>query len=204
MRLTFTRDAAYAVLVCMNVLYLYHHQGQAKQVALVGGCLLDLGHGVQPKDYDLMVPCGKNWDRTACFQQMQDMSAQLSVLGYSSCVYQAYEQCVSDYDEHLYGGMQVTVAGVSVDILFYKADNVKHGLSMFDCTMNQLSMPAKLLRPALRMAPGDLWTVHLPASDRKDHYLLRKLTPERTRHIFNKAQKYGLTLHQPIRAEDLI
>ncbi|UJH95793.1 nucleotidyltransferase [Pantoea phage Nifs112] len=58
---------------------------------LAGGCIRDFLFHTEPKDYDFVIPCKPSWGKGEVFAIMSRISGQLSLLGYSSAVYAAYE-----------------------------------------------------------------------------------------------------------------
>lgn len=111
------------------------------EVALCGGAVRDLARGFKPKDLDIVVACGESCTAEV-FDWMSKISSVLSQLNTASEVFLAYtddpDNCDSDFDEKLYGGLKIKHPLIEVDVLFSRKPNINEAVQDFDCSLNKV------------------------------------------------------------------
>ncbi|QPP19746.1 hypothetical protein [Vibrio phage vB_VpP_DE17] len=127
------------------------------EVAVAGGAVRDMARGFKPKDLDIVVAVGSESCTAEVFNWMTQMSMTLSMLDIASEVFLAYtddeENCDSDFDEKLYGGIKIKHPVIEIDVLFSRKPNMNEAVADFDCDLN------KVWTDDMRFVKGNLYTI---------------------------------------------
>lgn len=111
---------------------------------LAGGCVRDVLHGKEPKDFDAVLCLGTN-DYAHAFGIVSDISASLSFMGWKSCCYVAYgintgtEIPVGAFEETFLACMKTTSPeGHDIDLLFSRKPHIADHCVLHDCNVNMV------------------------------------------------------------------
>lgn len=126
------------------------------EVAVAGGAVRDMARGFKPKDLDIVVACGDSCTAQV-FDWMSKMSSQLSQVNIASEVFLAYtddpDNCDSDFDEKLYGGIKIKHPVIEIDVLFSRKPSMNEAVADFDCELN------RVWTDDMRFIKGHLYTI---------------------------------------------
>lgn len=126
------------------------------EVAVAGGAVRDMARGFKPKDLDIVVACGDSCTAQV-FDWMSKMSSQLSQVNIASEVFLAYtddpDNCDSDFDEKLYGGIKIKHPVIEIDVLFSRKPSMNEAVADFDCELN------RVWTDDMRFVKGRLYTI---------------------------------------------
>ncbi|UTQ72382.1 transferase activity protein [Vibrio phage vB_VpP_AC2] len=126
------------------------------EVAVAGGAVRDMARGFKPKDLDIVVACGDSCTAQV-FDWMSKMSSQLSQVNIASEVFLAYtddpDNCDSDFDEKLYGGIKIKHPVIEIDVLFSRKPSINEAVADFDCELN------RVWTDDMRFVKGRLYTI---------------------------------------------
>ncbi|UPT53638.1 hypothetical protein [Vibrio phage F23s2] len=126
------------------------------EVAVAGGAVRDMARGFKPKDLDIVVACGDSCTAQV-FDWMSKMSSQLSQVNIASEVFLAYtddpDNCDSDFDEKLYGGIKIKHPVIEIDVLFNRKPSMNEAVADFDCELN------RVWTDDMRFIKGHLYTI---------------------------------------------
>ncbi|USL89758.1 hypothetical protein [Vibrio phage vB_VpaP_C2] len=127
------------------------------EVAVAGGAVRDMARGFKPKDLDIVVAVGSESCTAEVFNWMTQMSVTLSQLDIASEVFLAYtddeDNCDSDFDEKLYGGIKIKHPVIEIDVLFSRKPSMNEAVADFDCELN------KVWTDDMRFVKGNLYTI---------------------------------------------
>lgn len=129
----------------------------SNDVRFAGGAARDLLDGVEPKDYDLIIPrCSFNravYDGEMCRDEATDtlnglLSDLTTALG-DDVIVQGFSPSMSepggDFDDRILAAGSVSWRGVTVDILLSSADTLLAALDGFDSDINQAAVMGSLV-----------------------------------------------------------
>lgn len=126
------------------------------EVAVAGGAVRDMARGFKPKDLDIVVACGDSCTAQV-FDWMSKMSSLLSQVNIASEVFLAYtddpDNCDSDFDEKLYGGIKIKHPVIEIDVLFSRKPSMNEAVADFDCELN------RVWTDDMRFIKGHLYTI---------------------------------------------
>ncbi|ACP44087.1 hypothetical protein VPP93_gp16 [Vibrio phage VP93] len=126
------------------------------EVAVAGGAVRDMARGFKPKDLDIVVACGDSCTAQV-FDWMSKMSNLLSQVNIASEVFLAYtddpDNCDSDFDEKLYGGIKIKHPVIEIDVLFSRKPSMNEAVADFDCELN------RVWTDDMRFIKGRLYTI---------------------------------------------
>ncbi|AWH15426.1 hypothetical protein [Aeromonas phage 25AhydR2PP] len=116
-------------------------------VAFAGGAARDMLDGVEPKDFDLIIPrrafnrptYDGAMEQAEAFDHMKDLMEDVC-RAFPDCsveVYQAYDQSSGDFDERLLCAGSIHWNGIQVDVLFSTAETLLEAIEGFDSDINQ-------------------------------------------------------------------
>lgn len=128
------------------------------EVAVAGGAVRDMARGFKPKDLDIVVACGDSCTAQV-FDWMSKMSSLLSQVNIASEVFLAYtddpDNCDSDFDEKLYGGIKIKHPVIEIDVLFSRKPTMREAVEDFDCIIN------KVWTDDMRLVRGHIYTIDM-------------------------------------------
>lgn len=118
-------------------------QVTGEEFYLAGGCVRDTLYGVEPKDYDAILPCGAMIYEEA-FELTEDIARVFWSLGWKVEVYQSYGRIDgADVNPTSFQAMFLSCIKVSnkhctIDLLISKEDNIEDHVLRHDCNMNMV------------------------------------------------------------------
>ncbi len=110
---------------------------------IAGGAVVDSLYGVEPKDYDLVLPLGFASDAEV-HQCIESFSEAFSRLGFSTKVYQSYgtnmgeEINDTEFQAMFYSCMKVQMGNWQLDLLISKHHDIISHVKHHDCNMNMV------------------------------------------------------------------
>ncbi|AZF94075.1 nucleotidyltransferase [Pectobacterium phage Clickz] len=153
---------------------------------LAGGCVRDVLHGKEPKDFDAVLCLGTD-DYAYAFAMVTDISAALSFMGWKSACYIAYgvntgsEIAPGAFEETFLACMKTTSPdGLDIDLLFSRKPHIGDHCILHDCNVNMVWLDETKV--------DGYGGVRLPASKLE---FRPGINSERVKYMKNKMSTYG-------------
>lgn len=111
---------------------------------IVGGAVVDVLYGKEPKDYDMVLCLGDDLEDKIAHDIIEELSRQFSFLGFSTKVYQSYgvnlgeEINDTSFQSMFYSCMKVDMGHCQLDILLSKQYFIQEHVQRHDCNMNMV------------------------------------------------------------------
>lgn len=177
------------LLACRLIEQLKYDTGR-RPVVVCGGYARDVFFGREPKDIDIFVHLGNDYDESDAFAQAENICLWARNLGFRVGVSQAYGQTgdkdnrgeAVTFDERHYAIAQLDLGDLSIDVLFTRAACVEQTLAKFDANINQVYLDE---------LGGPTWLYGNPPINLQ---FLKEVTPERAAHVIQIAQE--LRIHE--------